>query len=159
MSRAPSSNTPEILIKPLLELQHKRKGMAYHSETLICKHKTLTSISISLKSITSQPTDPPFLKNLSTHLFVELNRIHIPIKHAPLHSPIPHFHRLSCHRRQQHLPKPFPPVAIPDIQILYIEPWLPQERRIIWEKQHEPCHHGVAARSEFLRFRVCDGEI
>lgn len=117
-------------------------------------------MSISLKSITSKPTNPPFLQNLSTHFFIKLDRIHIPIKHNPLHPPVPHLRRLRRHCRQQHFPEPFPPITLPHEQVFNIEAWFGQERRVIGEEEHKPSNDRIGfGRFEEMGLGIGDGEV
>lgn len=124
--------------------------------------KYYLGIMISLKSIPSEPANPPLLQNLGPHFLIKLDGIHIPVQHNPLHSPIPHLHRLLRHRSKQQFPEPFPPVALPHKQVLHIEPRLPQKRGEIREKQHKPgngCIPTPTVRSEDIPLRVVDREV
>lgn len=47
---------------------------------LIPKRTLVISITISLKSIASQPANPPLSQNLSAHLLIKLDSIHIPLQ-------------------------------------------------------------------------------
>lgn len=117
-------------------------------------------MSISLEILTSQSANPPLLQNLSTHFLIKLDRIHIPIKHNPLHPPVPHLSRQRRHGRQQHFPKPFPPVALPHEQVLDIKSGFGQERRVVREEQHEPGYDGaVFVRLEEIGFWVGNREV
>jgi len=121
------------------------------------------SISIGLESFTSEPANPPFLQDLSTHFLVETDSVQVPVQHHPIHPPVPHLHRLRRHGREQHFPKPLPSITIPHKQVLHIEPRFPQESREIWEKQNKPSNHNVeavaAVGSESFLFWVVDGEV
>ncbi|KAA8539294.1 hypothetical protein F0562_025986 [Nyssa sinensis] len=98
--------------------------------------------------------------DLSSHFLIEFDGIHVPVKHNPFNPAVPHLRRLRRHRRQQNLSKPFPPITLPHKQVLHIEPWFRQERRIIWKKQHESSNNDVVTvRSEQLRFGVSDGQV
>lgn len=104
-------------------------------------------MSIRLKYFTTQPTNPPLRQYLRPHLLIKRNGIHIPIEHHPLHSAVPHFRRLSSHRRQQHLPQSLPPITLPHKYILDIKPGFRQKGRIVGEKQNEPTNNHVISNN------------
>lgn len=119
----------------------------------------IREIAIGLKSLAGESANPPFLKNLSSHLLVEINSIHIPIEHDPLDPSIAHLHRLLSHCTEQHLPETFPPVTLPYEQVLNVKPGFRKEGRVVREEEDKPGDGDPFLGPKGLAFRVLDGEV
>ncbi|CAL9204059.1 unnamed protein product [Musa hybrid cultivar] len=116
-------------------------------------------MKISLQCRSGEPADPPHGHDLGAHVLVELDGVHVPVEHAPLHPPHPHLRRLPRHCRQQHPPQPPPPPSRPHEDVLYVQPRLREESGVVREAQYETSHHyALSARRCKLRcLRVLHG--